>query len=66
MKNLLKDKKEFLAILFAIIFLTISFIICIYVTVRDHNTKSQKRYEESCIINYVKRPFKVCTYKEVK
>ena len=66
MKKLTKDNKEFLAILFAIIFLTISFLICIYVTVREHNNKPQNRYEEDCIINYVKRPFKVCTYKEVK
>lgn len=66
MKKLNDDDKEFLTIMLAIIFLTFSFFVCIFATIRKHNSKPTNLYEEQCIVNYVKYPLKECTYKEVK
>ena len=66
MKILNDDDKEFLTIVLAIIFLTFSFFVCIFASIREHNSKPAKLYEEQCIVNYVKYPLKECIYKEVK
>lgn len=65
MKRISDDDKEFLAIMAAIICMVISVIVCIYTGTKVRTTP-QKRYEETCITNYLKTPFKECFYKEVK
>lgn len=65
MKRISDDDKEFLCIIGALLFSFLSFSACIYASINVRK-EPQPKYEETCITNYVKTPFKECFYKEVK
>ena len=65
MKRISDDDKEFLCIIGALLFSILSFVTCIYASTKVRKAP-QPKYEETCIIDYIKYPLKECYYKEVK